>query len=428
MQNYQSSTCEVHSGSGHFPQRGSRWGAILLLGGTAIQIPIIHKAHEMGLRVITCDNRPDNPGHTLSDEYHNVDITDEESVLRLAKQLRVDAVVNYSLEAGVKAAAYAQEKLGKPTSPYSSVCTLSDKKLFRQFLREHGFCTPRMITCRSKEDALSKIQSLKFPVVVKPTDLWGSRGVTRVDANPLHMEARLSAAIDYALSLSRGGEVIIEEFVEPCGQPIEGSAFAIDGVLTTRAWSDVYDDPKAENPITPVTFCYPSTQPAHLLDKLDSTLSRLLSLLGMKTNAYNVEARIDSNGDVYLMEVAPRNGGNTSHDILSLITGQDVQRAIILAALGEDCSFMRNVPYDTFWMGHVVHTNTPGTYQGLWTDDDFRQRNLVRYTPFLQPGSPAGTYSGTNKTIGALHARFATREEMMEVASNTARYFRPIVR
>lgn len=382
----------------------------------------------MGLRVITCDNRPDNPGHSIGDEYHNVDITDNEAVLQLAQQLHVDAVVNYSLEAGIKAAAYAQETLGKPTSPYSSVCTLSDKRLFRQFLREHGFCTPGMITCSSKEEAFSKVESLRFPVVVKPTDLWGSRGVTRVDASPLHQEAQLSAAVDLALSLSRGGEVIIEEFVEPCGQPIEGNAFAIDGVLTTRAWADVYNDPQAANPITPVTFCYPSTQPRHLLDKLDATLNRLLSLLGMRTNAYNVEARIDRNGDIYLMEVAPRNGGNTSHDILSLITGQDVQRAIILAALGEDCSFMRNVSYDTFWMGYVVHTNTPGIYQGMWMDEDFKQNSLVRYTPFMQPGSPAGTYAGTNNTIGALHAQFATREEMMKVATNTTRYFRPIVR
>lgn len=390
-------------------------------------MPIIHKAREMGLRIITCDNRPDNPGHAIGDEYHNVDITDNEAVLRLARQLRVDAVLNYSLEAGVKAAAYAHEALGKPTSPYSSVCTLSDKKLFRQFLQEHGFCTPRMVTCRSKEEALDKVQSLSFPVVVKPTDLWGSRGVTRVDAAPPHQEARLSAAIDLALSLSRGGEVIIEEFVEPCGPPIEGSAFAIDGVLTTRAWADVYSDPNAENPITPVTFCYPSTQPPHLIEKLDATLSRLLSLLDMKTCAYNVEARIDSKGDIYLMEVAPRNGGNTSHDILSLITGQDVQRAIILAALGEDCSFMRNVTYDTFWMGHVVHTNAPGTYQGMWIDEDFRQNNLVRYTPFLQPGAHAGTYAGTNNTIGALHAHFLTREKMMEVAKDTTPYFHPII-
>lgn len=381
----------------------------------------------MGLRVITCDNRPDNPGHSISDEYHNVDITDNEAVLRLATQLHVDAVVNYSLEAGVKAAAYAQEALGKPTSPYSSVCTLSDKKLFRQFLQEHGFCTPGMITCRTKEEALSKVESLHFPVVVKPTDLWGSRGVTRVDAGPHHQEACLTAAIDLALSLSRGGEVIIEEFVEPCGPAIEGNAFAIDGVLTTRAWADVYSDPEADNPITPVTFCYPSTQPRELIAKLDATLNRLLSILGMKTNAYNVEARIDRNGDIYLMEVAPRNGGNTSHDILSLLTGQDVQRAIILAALGEDCSFMRNVTYDSFWMGHVVHTNTPGTYQGMWMDDDFRQNNLVRYTPFLQPGSHAGTYAGTNNTIGALHARFRTLEEMMAVAKDTSARFHPII-
>ena len=395
---------------------------ILILGGTVLQIPFIEKVKSMGHYVITCDNKPDNPGHKIADEYYNVSITDKEAVFYLAKKLNADAVVNYSLEAGVQAAAYAQEKLGKPTSPYESVKILSNKKLFREFLKKHGFRTPGFITCHNKAEACTKISALHFPVVVKPTDLWGSRGVTMVNT-----KNELDNALEYAFANSRGADIIIEEFVEADGAPIEGNGFAVDGKLTTHAWADVYSDLKADNPITPVCFCYPSDKPQSQLKKLDETLQRLLTLLDMKTNAYNIEARIDKQGNIYLMEVAPRNGGNTSHDILSFLTGKDIQKAILLAALGEDCSFMDDTTCTKYWMGYVVHSNVEGIYKNLWIEAEFKKNNLQRYIPLIEEGSKVETYSGTNCTIGALLASFNTREEMMTVVQDTSRKFRPSV-
>ena len=395
---------------------------ILLLGGTAIQIPIIKMAHEMGLYVITCDNKPDNPGHRLADEYHNISITDNEAVLRLATELHVDGVVNFLLEAGVQAAAYAHEALGKPTSPYESVHILSNKKLFREYLKAHGFCTPNLFTCSNKEEAFEKISTLSYPVVVKPTDLWGSRGVTRVDR-----DEELDAALDHAFSHSRGADIIIEEFVEPDGAPIEGDGFAVDGRLATHVWADVYNDDDAENPITPVCYCYPSAKPQHLLQKLDDELQRLMTLLDMKSNGYNVEARIDQSGNVYLMEVAPRNGGNDIPTVLSLSTGNDIERATLQAALGENCSDLRDAACQGFWIGYVVHTNAAGTYHGMWYEETFKEKHMFRFTPYIQEGEAASTYSCTNCTIGMLIARFDTREQMEEVALNPTLFFKPII-
>lgn len=394
---------------------------ILLLGGTAIQIPIIKKAHEMGMYVITCDNKPENPGHKLADEYHNISISDNEAVLQLAKELQVDAVVNFILEAGVQTAAYAHEKLGKPTSPYESVRILSNKKLFRQYLKEHGFCTPNFFTCSNKEEAFKRIGTLKYPIVVKPTDLWGSRGVTRVDRH----EA-LDAALNHAFSNSRGADIIVEEFIEPDGAPIEGDGFAVDGILATHIWADVYPDPEAENPITPVCYCYPSAKPHQLLQKLDDELQRLISLLGMQTNGYNVEARIDSEGKVYLMEVAPRSGGNDIPTILSLATGNDIERATLMAALGEGAELM-DTTCQRFWIGYVVHSNVAGTYQGMWYNTTFKKEHLYRFTPYLTEGEDVNPYSGTNCSIGMLIARFDTREQMEEVALNPNLFFKPII-
>ena len=395
---------------------------ILLLGGTAIQIPIIEIAHKMGMCVITCDNKPQNPGHKLADEYYDVSITDNEAVLELATKLNVDAVVNFILEAGVQAAAYTHEKLGLPTSPYKSVHLLSNKKLFREYLKENGFCTPNLITCSNKEEAFERIATLQYPVVVKPTDLWGSRGVSSVND-----DSELDAALTLAFENSRGADIIIEEFVEPDGAPIEGDAFAVDGILTTHVWADVYPDKSAPNPITPVCFCYPSSKSDDLQQKLNMTLQRLITLLDMQTNAYNIEARIDKSGNVFLMEVAPRNGSNATSDVTSLSTGKDIITGTLRAALGDGCKDLTDAPCNGFWLSYIVHSNISGSYQGMWYDKKFAEGNLYKYSPYIDEGEKVQAYSGTNCTIGMLVATFPTREEMMTVAKEPEKFFHPII-
>lgn len=382
---------------------------ILLLGGTAIQIPVIMKAKEMGIYVITCDNRPDNPGHALADEYHNVSITDNEAVLTLARELKVDAVVNYILEAGIQAATFAQEGLGKPTSPFLSVHTLSNKQLFRKFLSENGFCVPKVY--QSNDD-------IQYPVVVKPADLWGSRGFSRVDR-----KEELQAAIDYAMQNSLHGEIIIEQFIEPWHAPVEGDGFAVAGKLTTHVWGDCYSDPEAPNPVTPVLYCYPSEKPAHILAKIDSELQRLMDVLHMQTNAYNVEVRVDDKENVYLMEVAPRNGSNATTEVTSLSTGCDIMEGTIRAALGDDCSDLIDAPCRGYWASYIVHVNREGRFGGMHYDADFLYNNFVSFAPFVGEGDHVFPYTGTNRSIGMLIAKFESRETLNAFRDAPHRYF-----
>lgn len=397
---------------------------VLFLGGTAIQMPAIRKAKEMGLYVITCDNRPSNPGHALADEYHDISIADNDAVLQLAEALQVDGVVNYILEPGIQAAAYAQEHMGKPANPYASVHTVSNKRLFRQFLADNGFNTPRMFSFREKAEGVALMHDMlaenqiSLPVVVKPTDLWGSRGVTRVD------DVRdFEAAADCALDNSRGADIIVEEFVEAWHAPLEGDGFAVDGMLQAHLWGDCYPDPEAPNPITPVMYCYPSEKPADVMQRLDDELQRLMTLLGMRTSAYNIEARISKDGKVYLMEVAPRNGSNATTDVTSLATGMDIMEATIRIAIGDDCHDITDAPCQGFWSSYIVHTNKEQVYRGLSFDEAFRKNNIVSYQPLVAEGDIIHPYTGTNHTVGMLVARFDTREELNAFRDNPSQYF-----
>ena len=108
-----------------------------MLGGSLYQVYAIKEAVKMGYYVITCDYLPNNPGHQYAHEYYNVSTTDKEAIYELAKRLQVDGVVAYASDPAAPTAAYVCEKLGLPTSPYTSVEILSQKDLFRRYLAEH---------------------------------------------------------------------------------------------------------------------------------------------------------------------------------------------------------------------------------------------------------------------------------------------------
>src|SRR5690606_12140967 len=126
-------------------------------------IPPIRYALQQGHYVITCDYLPQNPGHKLAHEYHNVSTTDKEAVLALAKQLRVDGVVAYASDPSAPTAAYVAEQLGLPGNPYQSVQILARKDLFRAFLAEHGFNVPRSRSFYERSEAFTWLEEIGVP-------------------------------------------------------------------------------------------------------------------------------------------------------------------------------------------------------------------------------------------------------------------------
>ena len=188
----------------------SKQKRLLLLGGSRYLLPVIEAAKKLGIYTISCDYLPDNIAHRYSDDYCNVSIIDKDAVLEAAKQLEVDGVMSFACDPGVATAAYVAEKLGLPAcGPYESVSILQNKGRFRRFLAENGFNVPMAKGYHDIEQALQEKDLFHWPVIVKPTDSAGSKGVTRVD-DP----AKLEDSIRYALSFSHSDEFIIEDFLE----------------------------------------------------------------------------------------------------------------------------------------------------------------------------------------------------------------------
>lgn len=154
----------------------------MVLGGSRYALPVIKAAHDLGIYVITCDYLPDNIAHKYSDEYCNVSIIDKEKTLEAAKKLNIDGIMSFACDPGVITAAYVAEQMGLPNvGPYESVCILQNKSKFREFLTQNGFTVPTAKGYKNIDDALKDVGMFHWPVIVKPTDSAGSKGVTRVD-------------------------------------------------------------------------------------------------------------------------------------------------------------------------------------------------------------------------------------------------------
>lgn len=396
---------------------------VLMLGGSLYQTYAIKEAVKMGYYVITCDYLPSNPGHQYAHEYYNVSTTDKEAVLELAKRLNVDGIVAYASDPAAPTAAYVCEKLGLPTSPYKSVEVLSKKHLFRQYLAEHGFNVPNARSYTSYEDAEKDIDSFKLPVMVKPVDSSGSKGI-----NKLVDKKQLKTFFEDALSYSREKKVIIEEFIEKEGPQISGDAFSVEGELVFHCLGNEFYSTKVDKDFAPLGECWPTIMPQSVIDQLAQDLQRLISSLGMKSTAYNVEAIYGKDGKVYILELGARSGGSLIPQITALATEVDMVPYVIKAAMGEDCSELKMAPVKGFWSNYMAHANETGIYNGIAFDEAFKKNHLVDYVSETKIGDSVHKYRDAQDCVGELIIRYDNQEQMFQMIENMNKYVTILVK
>jgi len=396
---------------------------LLLLGGSRYILPVIEAAHKLGYYVITCDYLPDNIAHKYADEYCNVSIIDKEAVLEAAKKLNIDGVLSFACDPGVATAAYVAEQLGLPHSgSYESVSILQNKGRFRKFLADNGFRVPNAKGYTSVEEALGDVDYFNWPVIVKPTDSAGSKGVTRVD-DP----AKLRESIEYALQFSHSDEFIIEDFLEKVGHSSDTDSFSVDGKLKFVSFSAQRFDENCENPYTPSAYSWPSTLSKAHEEELTGDMQRLLTLLDMKTSIYNIEVRECTNGNAYIMECSPRGGGNRLAEMLRYATGVDLVTNAVRAAVGDPVVDVEQKPYNGCWAEVILHSEKPGVFDSLWISDEIKE-NIVERDLWITAGTEVGGFSGANEAIGTLVLRFDTNEELERVLSDQAKYIKVVLK
>ena len=390
---------------------------LLLLGGAQYLLPVIEEAHKLGLYVITCDYLPDNIAHKHSDEYRNVSIIDKDAVLSTARELGIDGIMSFACDPGVVTAAYVAEKLGLPfAGSYEAVSILQNKGLFRRFLTENGFNVPWAKSYTEPAEALNDSAGFSWPMIVKPVDSAGSKGVTRVDS-----PGALLTAIEHAKAFSICGDFIIEEFITQQGFSSDTDCFSVDGVLRYCSFDEQHFDAHADNPYTPAAYAWPSTMPAWAQAELRGELQRLITLLGLGTGLYNIETRLGTNGKTYIMEVSPRGGGNRLSEGLSMAAETNLVANAVKAAVGLPVDEMRDPVYNGHWTEIILHSGRDGTFRALEIAPELESA-VVQRDLWVKPGDAVERFSGANKAIGTLVMNFPTREDAEKYMADDSWY------
>lgn len=396
---------------------------IMLLGGIRYLLPVIKAAHEQGYYVITADYIPDNIAHKFSDEYVNVSIIDKEAVLKVAREKQIDGIMSFGVDPGVVSASYVQNQMGLPSfGPFESVEILQNKDKFRAFLTEHGFNVPKAKGYTNAADAMADAAMWDYPIIVKPTDAAGSKGVTRVDK-----AEDLKQAVDYAFDKSISGHIIIEDFIEKAGCSSDTDSMSVDGKLVFTSFCAQRFDLKASNPYTPAAYSWPSTFTAEQEAYLTSEIQRLITLLGLKTVVYNIETRIGTNGKPYIMELTPRGGGNRLCEMLRYATGVDMITAITRAMVGDPIEPISQKPYNGHWAEIILHADQDGVFDRLEISKDL-PAEVVEEDLWVNQGDKVESFEGANNAIGTLVLKFQSAEELEKAITNQRNWLQVIVK
>src|SRR5699024_9828243 len=149
------------------------------------------------------------PGQNFADVFYNISTTDLDKVLQIAEKENIDGIVAYASDPAAPTAAFVAEKLGLTSNSYTSVNTLSFKNNFREFLKSNGFYSTFAMSYENFSDAFEEIDRFNFPVMIKPIDSSGSKGVRKIDN-----KSDLEQYFNYAMKFSRKKIIVIEEFFE----------------------------------------------------------------------------------------------------------------------------------------------------------------------------------------------------------------------
>jgi len=386
---------------------------LLILGAMEMHVPLILRAKELGYYVIVCDYIPEAPGHKLADESYLDSTTDLNAILTLSQKLKIDGIMTYNSDPAAPTAAYVAEKMGLPGNPYRTVQIMSEKNLFREFLKDNNLNYPRFGNYQNKEEALQHLDDFDYPVILKPVDSSGSKGVTVV-----YEKENVSNAIDVALNKSRNKRFIIEEYIEPFGRQLHGDGFVKDGKLEFLYLGDHHFDSKINN-LVPYSTTYPTEHSSEIVDACKEQLQNFFTKVGFKNGGFNVELRVSkSNMKPYIIDIGARNGGNFTPKVIEFGSGFNfMDRALKLSA-GDSIEDIKMTDKIYNFVSYLIlHSNKNGVLNNITLSEKIKSRILEEHI-YVKPGDKVESFLGANAALGVLIMRYESREIMNDIVDN----------
>jgi len=309
---------------------------LMIIGAGENQVPIITLANQKGYYTIVVSIDGDYPGFNICDQAYKIDVREKELILAIAKKENICGILTDQTDMSVPTVAYVAEKLGLPGIGYECALCFTDKYKMRQCCETIGINMPGYHQASTYEDAEKYAHQLQLPLIIKPVDNQGSRGVSKINQYD-DLKKKFYSAKEF----SQSGCVIIERFFQ--GREIVVEGFASDYKFTNLIMGDSIDFDFPDLFI-PKQRIFPTSLKEELREKILSLNNAIVEKMGLKFGITHSEYLVnETTGEICLIEIAARGGGVfISSDLIPLACGINVNELLIKLVTDEPAEFDMN--------------------------------------------------------------------------------------
>ena len=298
---------------------------IAIIGASYLQLPLIKKAKKMGYVTHVFAWKANDVGEYEADFFYPISIVEKDQILEKCREIGIDGICSIASDLGIITVNYVAQNLGLISNDLECTSKSTNKHLMRECFEENGDPSPKSVLVKSINDL--KGIDLEYPLIVKPLDRSGSRGITKVfDYNELEDAIIKAEAEGFEKS------ALIEEFAE--GNEYSVESISWEGSHTVLAITKKYTTGSPN--FVETGHLEPSDVSDEIADRVIEITKHALDSLGIKYGASHTELKIDEEGNIKLIEIGGRMGGDMiGSDLVRLTTGYDFVKAVIDVSLGK---------------------------------------------------------------------------------------------
>ena len=385
---------------------------VLVFGTTYNQVPLIQKIQEMGLDAWATATGDSSACETVADRILEIDTSDQKKLLELVEKHRIKGLVTCGTSTAICTIAYINEKLGLSPRviPHNVAVNATIKDNCRRILAPAGL-VPRGDAISAPGELVAKSEALAFPIVLKPVDAGGGKGVEIIDRRS---ETLLRNAFDRSVAYSPTRRLVVEEYIP--GIPLGVESITLDGATHVLA---VAEKTLAGFPncVTTGVF-FPSSRLASHLEKIEETNREAIARLGIEWGPTHIDMVLGEDGTPTIVDVGPRlAGGPIASTLIESATGYDIYRAAIALSVGRDIQpprLDRQKPFRVYG-SHFIVTTASGTISELQYDKKLvRRLDLRGFRLLKKVGDRVNGTTTDGDRLAVFHLSAASRSEMEE--------------